>query len=42
MDEFWEVAEKPDFQLDGVAEEIVAGMLRDLLTARAQIKSEHT
>jgi len=42
LDEFWEVAEKPDFQLDGVAEEIVAGMLRDLLTARAQIKSEHT
>jgi len=41
LDEFWEIAEKPNFQLEGVSHEIVTNMLRELLSARAQIRSEY-
>lgn len=41
LDEFWEVAQQPDFQLEGSAQELVAGLLRELLGARAQIRSEY-
>ena len=34
LDEFWEVAEKPDFNLEGAAEQIVLELLRSILNAR--------
>ena len=37
LDEFWEVAEKPDFQLDGIAKEIVDELIRSLLNARSEL-----
>jgi len=37
LDEFWEVAEKPDFQLDGIAKEIVDELIRSLLDARSEV-----
>jgi putative hydrolase of HD superfamily len=39
LDEFWEVARQPDFQLEGAANEIVAEIFRELLTARAQVSA---
>ena len=39
LDEFWEVAEKPDFQLDGIAKEIVDELIRSLLDARSVVIS---
>lgn len=37
LDEFWEVARVMDFQLDGVAAEVVSGMLGQLLSTRNDI-----
>ncbi len=37
LDEFWEVAEKPEFQLDGPALQIVDELFRSLLKARSEI-----
>jgi Predicted hydrolases of HD superfamily len=37
LDEFWEVAEKPDFKLDGRAKELVDGLVRSLLTKRSEV-----
>ena len=37
LDEFWEVAEKPDFKLEGVAEQIVQGLLQSILKARSEL-----
>ena len=34
LDEFWEVAERPDFNLDGVAEQLVQELLQSILAAR--------
>jgi putative hydrolase of HD superfamily len=36
LDEFWAVTEKPDFQLDGAAKEIVDLLVRSLLAARSE------
>jgi putative hydrolase of HD superfamily len=41
LDEFWEVAEAPDFQLEGKASEIVADVLDQILRARAEIHSRN-
>ena len=37
LDEFWEVARQPDFQLPEVAEQIVKEVLQSLLDARSKI-----
>jgi putative hydrolase of HD superfamily len=37
LDEFWEVAEKPDFNLDGAAEQIVLELLQSILKARSEL-----
>ncbi len=37
LDEFWEVAEKPDFKLEGTAEQIVQELLQSILTARSEL-----
>ena len=37
LDEFWEVAEKPNFQLDGLAKELVDELVRSLLTKRSEV-----
>lgn len=37
LDEFWEVADKPDFNLEGAAEQIVQELLRSILNARSQL-----
>lgn len=39
LDEFWQVAENPEFQLEGPAKEIVADLLHSLLKLRAQVLS---
>lgn len=39
LDEFWQVAENPQFQLDGAAKELVDDLLASLLIARAEIVS---
>ena len=39
LDEFWEVAEKPDFKLDGPAEQIVQELLESILKARTELHS---
>lgn len=38
LDEFWEVAENPDFNLDGVAEQIVQELLESILKARNELR----
>ena len=38
LDEFWEVAEKPDFNLDGVADQIVQELLDSILRARSELR----
>lgn len=38
LDEFWEVLELGDFQLEGDAREIIAGVFSSLLNARSTIK----
>jgi len=37
LDEFWEVAEQPDFNLDGNAEQIVHELLQSILKARREL-----
>ena len=37
LDEFWEVAEGPDFQLEGPAQEVVSEVFHSLLQARNEI-----
>ena len=37
LDEFWEVAEKPEFNLEGAAEQIVQELLQSILTARGEL-----
>lgn len=39
LDEFWEVAENPQLQLEGPAKELVDDLLQSLLKARAEIVS---
>ena len=38
LDEFWEVADKPEFNLEGVAEQIVLELLRSILKARSELQ----
>jgi putative hydrolase of HD superfamily len=37
LDEFWEVSEQPDFQLEGEAELIVQELLESILNARREL-----
>jgi putative hydrolase of HD superfamily len=37
LDEFWEVAEKPEFNLEGVAEQVVQELLQSILKARGEL-----
>jgi hypothetical protein len=37
LDEFWEVAEQPDFNLEGEAEQIVQELLDSILNARREL-----
>ena len=39
LDEFWEVAEKPEFNLDGAAERIVQELLESILKARSEVRN---
>jgi putative hydrolases of HD superfamily len=38
LDEFWEAAKQPDYQLDGVTQEVITGLFQSLLTARNEIR----
>ena len=38
LDEFWEVAEKPEFNLEGSAEQIVQELLQSILKARSELR----
>lgn len=40
LDEFWEVAEKPDFNLEGAAEQIVQELLQSILKARTELRNK--
>lgn len=42
LDEFWEVAQNPQLQLEGAAKQIVYDLLQSLLKARAEILSART
>jgi 5'-deoxynucleotidase YfbR-like HD superfamily hydrolase len=35
LDEFWQVAQKPDFQLEGIAQGVVNNLLQSILDARS-------
>lgn len=37
LDEFWEVADNPEFKLDGKAEQIVEELLQSILKARSEL-----
>ncbi|HEU0252309.1 MAG TPA: hypothetical protein VFR12_04700, partial [Pyrinomonadaceae bacterium] len=37
LDEFWEVAEKPEFNLEGKAAQIVQELLQSILNARREL-----
>ena len=37
LDEFWQVAEQPDFQLDGPAKDVVERLIRAVKTARSEL-----
>ena len=39
LDEFWEVAEKPEFNLEGPAEQIVLELLQSILEARSELRN---
>lgn len=39
LDEFWQVTEQPDFNLEGEAEQIVQELLRSILKARTELQS---
>jgi len=41
LDEFWQVAEKPDFQLEGVARDSVDRFVTSLLKARSEVVSSN-
>ena len=38
LDEFWEVAEKPEFNLEGAAEQIVQELLASILKSRSELQ----
>jgi len=38
LDEFWEVAEKPGFNLEGAAEQVVLELLQSILKARSELQ----
>ena len=38
LDEFWQVADNPEFNLEGVAEQIVLELLRSILKARSELQ----
>ena len=40
LDEFWEVAEKPEFNLGGAAEQIVQELLDSILKARTELRNK--
>jgi putative hydrolase of HD superfamily len=40
LDEFWEVAEQPDFKLEGDAEQIVHELLGSILDARSELHNK--
>jgi 5'-deoxynucleotidase YfbR-like HD superfamily hydrolase len=40
LDEFWEVAERPDFNLEGVADQIVQELLQSILRARTELRNK--
>jgi putative hydrolase of HD superfamily len=40
LDEFWEVAEKPEFNLAGAAEQIVRELLDSILKARSELRNK--
>jgi putative hydrolases of HD superfamily len=40
LDEFWEVAEKPEFNLEGTAEQIVQKLLQSILKARTDLRNK--
>ena len=40
LDEFWEVAEKPEFNLEGAAEQIVQELLDSILKARSELRNK--
>lgn len=40
LDEFWEVAEKPEFNLDGPAEQVVEELLQSILKARSELRNK--
>ncbi len=40
LDEFWEVARNPDFQLDAPADQLVAGILESLLEERRKLTTD--
>jgi 5'-deoxynucleotidase YfbR-like HD superfamily hydrolase len=40
LDEFWEVAEQPDFKLEGDAEQIVHELLGSILDARRELHNK--
>jgi hypothetical protein len=37
LDEFWEVAENPEFNLEGAAEQIVQELLESILKSRGEL-----
>ena len=39
LNEFWEVAENPEFKLEGPAEEIVQDLLQSILKARSELNN---
>lgn len=39
LDEFWEVAEKPEFNLDGAAAQIVQNLVGSILKARSELRN---
>ncbi len=39
LDEFWEVAQNPEFKLGGAAEQIVQELLRSILKARSELST---
>ena len=40
LDEFWEVAEKPEFNLEGAAEQVVQELLQSILKARSELRNK--
>lgn len=39
LDEFWEVAEKPEFNLEGAAEQVVQELLESILRSRSELNT---